>query len=304
MRLRKIRQANANRRDRCTFGFGRRCSHRRSAENDTPRICGGGGTQVGHVRERNEDIILVEPELWLFRGTRRDGRPPRLGRRRALGGRRDRSLRPAADPHPATLVSRAPRLRAPYRVGSVFRAGERRWQYRGMGATVVACLRPCSARSRWTPRGRPSGVTRTRESNRVALNLAPRPLGSQSRRGQVRTGRRRVARPRWATSSRRWRTARASSTVHLRQRGSRCRPYHTRASASTRLSGTTSPSVKPCRALHAAASSGVRNACTVAHQCTTLSHALRTGIGKWTNAAGEIAVAPSTENTAGSASPP
>src|SRR4051812_23541690 len=39
---------------------------RRSAGNDTPRICGAGGTHAGHVRERNEDVILVEPELGLY----------------------------------------------------------------------------------------------------------------------------------------------------------------------------------------------------------------------------------------------
>jgi protein phosphatase len=113
---------------------------RRCAGNDTPRICGGGGTHVGHVRERNEDVILIEPELGLYAVL--DG----------MGGHSagDVAARLAAD-EIAAFVRQHARIRRRWprelldfalRTASVriFRAGERRWEHRGMGTTVVACL--------------------------------------------------------------------------------------------------------------------------------------------------------------------
>jgi serine/threonine protein phosphatase PrpC len=114
---------------------------RRSAtRNDTPRLWGGGATHLGHVRTTNEDVIIIEPDLGLYAVLDGMGGHPAGDVAARLAGE---AIAAYIQQH-ARLRRRWPRelLDFAIRAASVrlFTAGQRRWEYRGMGTTVVACL--------------------------------------------------------------------------------------------------------------------------------------------------------------------
>jgi PPM family protein phosphatase len=103
-------------------------------------LAGGGATHRGHVRDDNQDVIIVEPKLGLFAVL--DG----------MGGANagDVAARMAAQEIVACVRQKSRlRRRSPEQVlrsalhtaaVQVFTAAEQRLEYRGMGTTVVACL--------------------------------------------------------------------------------------------------------------------------------------------------------------------
>lgn len=104
------------------------------------KLWAGGETHRGHIRETNQDVILVEPDLGLYAVL--DG----MGGARA----RDVAARIAGEEIAASIrrMSRT-RRRSPRRAlelalhtaaVEVFMAAEQQLAYRGMGTTVVACL--------------------------------------------------------------------------------------------------------------------------------------------------------------------
>jgi PPM family protein phosphatase len=112
----------------------------RHGDRTTTRLSGGGETHRGHVRETNQDVILVEPDLGLYAVL--DG----------MGGANagDVAARLAGEAIVA-CIRQKPRIRRrwPHHVleralhaaaVEVFTAAEKRLEYRGMGTTVVACL--------------------------------------------------------------------------------------------------------------------------------------------------------------------
>jgi len=107
---------------------------------NSSRLSGGGGTHCGHVRESNQDVLIVEPGLGLYAVL--DG----------MGGANagDVAARLAAQEIVA-CIRRTPRSRrrSPHQLlelalhsaaVQVFTAASERRDYRGMGTTVVACL--------------------------------------------------------------------------------------------------------------------------------------------------------------------
>src|ERR1043165_7517265 len=114
--------------------------HRRTARNDTPRLVAGGETHVGHVRTRNEDVVLVEPDLRLYAVPDGVGGHPAGDAAARLAGEE----LAAYVRQQARIRQRWPRelLDFAIRTASVrlFSAAQRHWEYRDMGTTVVACL--------------------------------------------------------------------------------------------------------------------------------------------------------------------
>jgi protein phosphatase len=103
-------------------------------------LWGGGVTHCGHVRDDNQDVIIVEPKLGLYAVL--DG----------MGGANagDVAARMAAREIVACVQQKSRlRRRSPEQLlrfaldtaaVQVFTAAEQRLEYRGMGTTVVACL--------------------------------------------------------------------------------------------------------------------------------------------------------------------
>lgn len=112
----------------------------RHGDRTTARLSGGGETHRGHVRETNQDVILVEPDLGLYAVL--DG----------MGGANagDVAARLAGETIVACIRQKLRlRRRWPHHLlegalhaaaVEVFTAAEQRLEYRGMGTTVVACL--------------------------------------------------------------------------------------------------------------------------------------------------------------------
>jgi protein phosphatase len=104
------------------------------------RLWGGGETHRGHVREDNQDVIIVEPNLGLYAVL--DG----------MGGHNagDVAARMAAKEivtcirQKSRILRRSPAQLLEFALYTaavrVFTAAEERLEYRGMGTTVVACL--------------------------------------------------------------------------------------------------------------------------------------------------------------------
>jgi len=121
---------------------------RRSTRNGMLRVArvrGAGTTNIGHVRDRNEDVILVDPELGLYAvfdglGGRSAGDvAAKLASEVVAGHVRDQ----------ARIRRRSPRRRSPGQLleyalhdasTDVIIAGETKEQCRGMRTTAVACL--------------------------------------------------------------------------------------------------------------------------------------------------------------------
>lgn len=118
-------------------------SVRRAARNGdrvVPRVWAAGETHRGHVRETNQDVIVVEPDIGLFAvldgmgGANAGDVAARLGGEQMAACVR-RKLR--SERHrPRTLLELALHTAAI----EVFKAAEQRVEYHGMGTTVVACL--------------------------------------------------------------------------------------------------------------------------------------------------------------------
>jgi len=105
----------------------------------TTQLSGGGETHRGHVREMNQDVILVEPDLELYAvldgmgGANAGDIAARMAGKTIVAWiRQKRRLRR----WPHLLLERALNAAAV----EVFTAAEERLEYRGMGTTVVACL--------------------------------------------------------------------------------------------------------------------------------------------------------------------
>jgi protein phosphatase len=104
------------------------------------RVWGGGETHRGHVRETNQDVILVEPDLGLYAvldgmgGANAGDVAARLGGEEiAACIRKNSRVRRRS---PRKLLELALHTAAV----EVFRAAEERLECHGMGTTVVACL--------------------------------------------------------------------------------------------------------------------------------------------------------------------
>lgn len=108
---------------------------------NTSRLSGGGETHHGHVREDNQDVIIVEPELGLYAVLDGMGGPnavavaARLAAQEIVACVRQKSrIRQRRSPHQL--------LKLALHTAAVkgFIAAHERLEYRGMGTTVVACL--------------------------------------------------------------------------------------------------------------------------------------------------------------------
>ncbi|HEX8110157.1 MAG TPA: protein phosphatase 2C domain-containing protein [Kofleriaceae bacterium] len=112
----------------------------RNAARVTTRLSGGGETHRGHVRESNQDVILVEPDLGLYAvldgmgGANAGDVAARMAGDKLLDCVRQKSRIRRRSPH------RLLQLALDTAAIEVFRAAEERLEYRGMGTTVVACL--------------------------------------------------------------------------------------------------------------------------------------------------------------------
>jgi len=106
----------------------------------TTRLSGGGETHRGHVRETNQDVILVEPDLGLYAvldgmgGANAGDVAARLASETIVACIRQNQRIRRRWPH--QLLERALHAAAI----EVFTAAGERLEYRGMGTTVVACL--------------------------------------------------------------------------------------------------------------------------------------------------------------------
>lgn len=112
----------------------------RNAARMTTRLSGGGETHRGHVRDSNQDVILVEPDLGLYAvldgmgGANAGDVAARMAGEQIVDCVRKKfRIRPRS---PHELL----RLALDTAAIEVFRAAEQRLEYRGMGTTVVACL--------------------------------------------------------------------------------------------------------------------------------------------------------------------
>ncbi len=106
----------------------------------TTRLSGGGETHRGHVRDSNQDVILVEPDLGLYAvldgmgGANAGDVAARMAGETIVDCVRAKSRIRRRSPHQLL------RLALDTAAIEVLRAAEQRLEYRGMGTTVVACL--------------------------------------------------------------------------------------------------------------------------------------------------------------------
>jgi protein phosphatase len=109
---------------------------------NNPKLWAGGETHCGHVREANQDVIIVEPRLGLYAvldgmgGANAGDVAAQLAAQEIVAyvRRRPRARRLS----PLTVLTDALHVAAV----RVFTAAKERRAYRGMGTTVVACLIP------------------------------------------------------------------------------------------------------------------------------------------------------------------
>jgi protein phosphatase len=107
---------------------------------DNSRLWGGGETHCGHVRESNQDVIIVEPDLGLYAvldgmgGANAGDVAARMAAQEIVAFFRRKSRIRRRSPH--QLLELALHTAAV----QVFTAANERPDYRGMGTTVVACL--------------------------------------------------------------------------------------------------------------------------------------------------------------------
>lgn len=112
----------------------------RGGDRTAASVSGGGETHRGHVRETNQDVIVVEPDLGLYAvldgmgGANAGDVAARLAGETITACIRQRSR--IRRRRPGQLLELALHTAAV----EVFRAAEERLEYRGMGTTVVACL--------------------------------------------------------------------------------------------------------------------------------------------------------------------
>jgi serine/threonine protein phosphatase PrpC len=105
----------------------------------TTRLLAGGETHRGHVRDSNQDVILVEPELGLYAvldgmgGANAGDVAARLAAAKIVEGVRQPRNRPCLPRQVLELALHSAAV-------EVFRAANERPEYQGMGTTVVACL--------------------------------------------------------------------------------------------------------------------------------------------------------------------
>ena len=103
-------------------------------------LWGGGETHCGHVRESNQDVIIVEPDLGLYAvldgmgGANAGDVAAHMAAQEIVAFIRQKSRIRRRSPH--QLLELALHTAAV----KVFAAANERLDYRGMGTTVVACL--------------------------------------------------------------------------------------------------------------------------------------------------------------------
>ena len=112
----------------------------RNGDRMTTRLWGGGETHRGHVREDNQDVIVVESDLGLYAVL--DGMG---GANAGDVAARIAGAKITACIHKKSRIRRhSPRQLLEFALQSadveVFTAAQERLDYRGMGTTVVACL--------------------------------------------------------------------------------------------------------------------------------------------------------------------
>lgn len=106
----------------------------------TVTLSGGGETHCGHLREDNQDVIIVEPDLGLYAvldgmgGANAGDVAARMAAQEIVACVRQKSGLRRRLPH--QLVELALHTAAV----QVFTAAHKRLEYRGKGTTVVACL--------------------------------------------------------------------------------------------------------------------------------------------------------------------
>ncbi len=112
----------------------------RNGDRMTTRLWGGGETHRGHVREDNQDVILVDSGLGLYAVL--DG----MGRANAgdVAARMAGAKITACIHKKSRIRQHSPRQLLEFALHTaaveVFTAGQERLDYRGMGTTVVALL--------------------------------------------------------------------------------------------------------------------------------------------------------------------